>query len=93
MLLFYHRLPYTFRMKDGRTLIQRIYDDHFEGCERAETLAEKLLSLHLPEEDARQVRSRMEVQISNAREWRDVTNTFFHRLSGIDDAKHRLIYE
>ena len=93
LLLFFYRLPYNYIMRDGRTLIQRIYDDHFEGCERAEAMAEKLLSLHLPEEDARQVRSRMEAQIGNAREWRDVTNTFFHRLSGIDDIKHRLIYE
>ena len=35
-LLFYHRLPYTFRMQDGRTLIQRIYDDHFEGSKDAD---------------------------------------------------------
>ena len=44
-LLFYHRLPYTFRMKDGRTLIQRIYDDHFEGLEETRLLAEQLLAL------------------------------------------------
>ena len=33
LLLFFHRLPYGYRMKDGRTLLQRIYDDHFEGYE------------------------------------------------------------
>ena len=91
-LLFYHRLPYTFRMKDGRTLIQRIYDDHFEGLEETRLLAEQLLALPFPEEDARVIRERMEKQLSNAREWCDVINTFFHRLSGMDDAAGRTIY-
>ena len=36
---------------------------------------------------------RMKMQIANAREWRDVVNTFFHRLSGIDDEKGRKIYD
>ena len=35
----------------------------------------------------------MEKQRLNAREWRDVTNTFFHRLSGVPDARGRKIYD
>ena len=92
-LLFFHRLPYSFRMKDGRTLIQRIYDDHFEGYEEVLRMQETLLSLHLPERDRALVSERMEKQRLNAREWRDVTNTFFHRLSGVPDAQGRKIYE
>ena len=38
LLLFFHRLRYDFKMKDGRSLLQRIYDDHFEGAEGAEGL-------------------------------------------------------
>ena len=92
-LLFYHRLPYTFRMKDGRTLIQRIYDDHFEGLEETRALSEQLLALPFPEEDAAVIRERMEKQLLNAREWCDVINTFFRRLSGIPDAEGRRIYD
>jgi alpha-glucuronidase len=92
-LLFYHRLPYTFRMRDGRTLIQRIYDDHFEGLEETRALAEKLLALPFPEPDAGVIRERMEKQLYNAREWCDIINTFFHRLSGIPDAHGRTIYD
>ena len=91
-LLFFHRLPYTFVMRDGRTLIQRIYDDHFEGCEKAEKMQQTLKKLHLRPEDAKTVVRRMEMQTANAREWRDVINTFFHRLSGIDDEHGRKIY-
>ena len=92
-LLFYHRLPYTFRMKDGRTLIQRIYDDHFEGLEKTRAMSEKLLSLPFPDPDAGVIRERMEKQLYNAREWCDIINTFFHRLSGIADEHGRTIYD
>lgn len=92
LLLFFHRLPYTFRMRDGRTLIQRIYDDHFEGYEKTLTMKEALEKLPLPEPDRNEVRIRMEQQLSNAREWRDVINTFFYRLSGVPDEKGRVIY-
>jgi alpha-glucuronidase len=92
-LLFYHRLPYTFRMKDGRTLIQRIYDDHFEGLDKTRAMAEKLLSLPFPEPDAGVIRERMEKQLYNAREWCDIINTFFHRLSGIADKHGRTIFD
>lgn len=94
MLLFFHRLPYSFVMRDGRTLIQRIYDDHFEGYEETEAMQKELEKLleSLPDEDARICRERMQLQLSNAREWRDVINTFFHRLSGAEDARGRKIY-
>ena len=92
-LLFYHRLPYSFRMKDGRTLIQRIYDDHFEGLAETEAMAEIMESLPFPEPDREIISSRMARQLHNAKEWCDIINTFFHRLSGIDDALGRTIYE
>ena len=59
-------------MRDGRTLIQRLYDDHFEGFERAEAMAEQLKSLALPEPDRTEAEERMGLQLQNAREWRDV---------------------
>ena len=93
MLLFFHRLPYDHIMRDGRTLIQRIYDDHFEGCEETERMRDALAALSLPEPDRTEVMERMEMQIANAREWRDIVNTFFHRFSGVDDAQGRKIFE
>ena len=92
LLLFFHRLPYGFVMRDGRTLIQRIYDDHFEGYDRAAAMADTLNALPLPDQDRPVIRERMERQLRDAREWRDVINTFFHRLSGAEDAKGRKIY-
>ena len=42
LLLFFHRLPYTYRMRDGRTLLRRIYDDHTEAVAETEALAAAL---------------------------------------------------
>lgn len=91
--LFFHRLRYDYVMADGRTLVQRLYDDHFEGCAEAEAMAATLAALDLPEPDAAEAAGRMARQIKNAREWRDVVNTFFHRLSGVEDARGRKIYD
>ncbi len=92
LMLFFHRLDYTFVMRDGRTLIQRIYDDHFEGEEAARSMADTLKALPFPEEDRKVILERMDLQLKNAREWRDVTNTFFYRFSGIGDEKGRTIW-
>ena len=35
LLLFFHRVRFDHIMKNGKTLIQRIYDDHFEGTQQA----------------------------------------------------------
>ena len=92
LLLFFHRLPYDHVMRDGRTLIQRIYDDHFEGCDRAEEMLENVCALPLPEPDRAEVLERARLQLANAREWRDVINTFFYRFCGVPDAHGRRIY-
>ena len=79
-------------MKDGRTLIQRIYDDHFEGLEETIAMAETIKALPLPSPDKEEAMERMERQLFNAREWCDIVNNFFHNYSGIDDAHGRTIY-
>ena len=80
-------------MKDGRTLIQRIYDDHFEGFAETESMAKVLESLPFPDPDHSEISARMARQLSNAKEWCDIINTFFRRLSGVDDAQGRIIYD
>lgn len=90
--LFFHRLRYDYEMSDGRTLIQRIYDDHFEGLEETKTMAETLKALPLPSPDKEEALSRMERQLANAREWCDIINSFFHGYSGVPDKHGRPIY-
>lgn len=95
LLLFFHRLPYSFVLKNGKTLLQHIYDTHFEGVEDVEEFIAIWDSLqeHLAQETYLSVRSRLLRQLENAKEWRDVINTYFYRFTGIPDKKGRRIYE
>ncbi len=94
LLLFFHHIPYTWKLKDGRALIQYIYDTHFEGASEAEKLAATWDELkdELPSEVYELVKHRFEMQIHNAKEWRDQVNSYFFRKSGIPDEQNRTIY-
>ena len=94
LLLFFHHIPYTWKLKTGKTLIQHIYDSHFEGEAEAEELFETWKSLEgkVPSEVFENVSHRFELQIYNAKEWRDQVNSYFYRKSGISDQKGRKIY-
>jgi len=94
LLLFFHRLPYDHRLKFDRTLIQFIYDTHFEGGAAVEGFIQTWYSLRtlLPECAYGSVMERLQRQLANAREWRDVINNYFYRKSGIPDKHGRLIY-
>ncbi|MBW5445813.1 alpha-glucuronidase [Cohnella sp. CFH 77786] len=94
LLLFFHHVPYTHVLKSGKTVIQHIYDSHFEGAERAAKLVETWRGLEGKIDGGRyaSVLSRLEEQSKHAEEWRDVINTYFYRKSGLPDAHHRRIY-
>lgn len=93
LLLFFHHVPYTHKLKSGKTLIQHIYDSHFEGADNAEQLLLHWQSLKskLPRDYYSAVKKRFELQLENSRRWRDVINTYFYRKSGIDDLHGRKI--
>ena len=94
LLLFFHHVPYTYRLKTGKTLIQHIYDTHFQGAREVEQMITDWESLRgrVPEEAWSNVRERFDQQLYNAREWRDQVNSYFFRKSGIDDELGRRIY-
>ena len=92
--LFFHYTKYDYVLDSGKTLIQHIYDTHFEGVEEVKhmiaiwnSLAEKV-----DKKIFDRVSERFERQLNNAIEWRDRINTYFYRMSGIDDESGRTIY-
>ncbi len=95
LLLFFHRIPYSYRLKSGKTVIQHIYDTHFIGVEQALGLKEKWESLkgRIDTRRYEQVLTRLEEQCEHAIEWRDVINTYFYRKTGIPDELSRKIYK
>lgn len=94
LLLFFHRVQYDHKLKSGKTLIQHIYDTHFEGVELVEEMIEKWNSLKgkIPEDVFERVSERFDMQMESAIEWRDRINTYFHRISGVEDNLGRKIY-
>ena len=94
LLLFFHHVPYTHRLNSGKTVIQHIYDTHFEGAEQAGALVSDWMALEgkVDGEVYRHTLERLREQAEHAKEWRDVINTYFLRKSGIPDAHNRTIY-
>ena len=94
LLLFFHHVPYTYRLKSGKTLIQHIYDTHFEGVREVEEMIGLWESLKgkVPDPVYDGVRERFDRQLHNAKEWRDQVNAYFYRKSGIEDEQGRKIY-
>ena len=94
LLLFFHYIPYTYPLKTGKTLIQHIYDTHFEGAEDVEEMATLWESLEakIPSKVFQRVQKRLEHQKGHSKEWRDQINSYFYRKSMIPDEQNRKIY-
>ena len=94
LLLFFHHVPYTHVLSTGKTLIQHIYDTHFQGVEEVEDMITCWNSLEgkVPEAVFNNVSERFGRQLANAKDWRDQVNSYFYRKSGIPDEKGRKIY-
>lgn len=94
LVLFFHHLPYDYKLKSGKTVLQHIYDTHFEGAEEAAQFLEQvegLKDLLKPDVYERMI-ARFQHQKEHAAEWRDVINTYFYRKTGIPDGQGRHIY-
>lgn len=92
LLLFFHHVPYTYTLHSGSTVIQSIYDSHYDGAEQTGEFVSRWKSLHGRVDDARyeDVLAQLTYQSGHAIVWRDAINDWFHRISGIPDAKGRV---
>lgn len=92
-LLFFHHVPYSHVLHDGRTVIQSIYDTHFEGFDRAVSMRDSWNGIARAFDTAMraEVDARFEEQLRSAREWRDQICTYFWRKSGVPDEHGREI--
>lgn len=92
LLLFMHHVPYTYLLHSGETVIQYIYDSHYQAAAEAQqfpalwrTLEDKI---DAPRYQA--ILSKLEYQAGHAIVWRDSICTWFANESGIPDAKGRV---
>jgi alpha-glucuronidase len=94
LLLFLHHVPYTYRLHDGSSVIQYLYDSHYRGAAQVEEYVRDWRALKGLIDDQRyqDVLSQLEYQAGQATVWRDAVTTWFHRASGITDDKGRVGY-
>jgi len=85
-------LPYSHQLKSGKTVIQHIYDTHFEGVKEVEQFIQQWKSLKGKIDNVRYIHilKRVEAQLAHAKVWRDHVNGFFYDRSGIEDEKDRI---
>jgi alpha-glucuronidase len=92
LLLFMHHVPYTYVLHSGKTVIQHIYDSHYDGAEQAAGLVTQWQSLKGQIDDERydDVLKRLQYQAGHAVVWRDTVVDWFFKTSGIPDEKGRV---
>jgi alpha-glucuronidase len=91
LLLFFHHVPWTYKLHSGKTVIQYVYDSHYKGAEEAaelgaewNTLAGKVDPALFTDEQ-----SRLAYQAGHAIVWRDAIVQYFLKESGVPDALGR----
>jgi alpha-glucuronidase len=79
-------------LKSGKTVIQHIYDEHYEGAAEAARFVERWRTLDglIDRERFTAVLSKLEYQAGHAVVWRDAVTNWFQWISGIPDAKGRV---
>ena len=92
LILFMHHVPYTHVLHSGKTVIQFIYDSHYEGAEAVARYVREWKSLQGRVDDRRydEVLAQLEYQSGQAVVWRDAVSNWFLRSSSIPDARGRV---
>jgi len=92
LLLFFHHVPWTYVLHSGKTVIQHIYDSHYEGADRAHDFIARWQTLagHIDADRYRDTLGRFEFQAGEAVKWRDAICAWAFRMSGIPDQNGRV---
>jgi alpha-glucuronidase len=92
LLLFFHHVPYSYKLHSGKTVIQHIYDSHYDGASRAAALVTQWRSLkgRVDQQRYEDVLRRLEYQAGHAIVWRDAICNWFARTSGVPDERGRV---
>jgi alpha-glucuronidase len=92
LLLFMHHVPYTHVLHDGKTVVQYVYDAHYEGAATAQTYAPRWQTLHSFVDDERynETLKLFTYQAGHAIVWRDAVTRWFQKESSIPDKQGRV---
>jgi alpha-glucuronidase len=92
LLLFLHHVPYTYKLHGGKTVIQYIYDSHYEGADAVAAYVRQWEAMRRLVDDQRyhEVLAQLQYQSGQAIVWRDAVTRYFARLSSNPDAHGRV---
>jgi alpha-glucuronidase len=95
LLLFFHHVPYDYKLHSGKTLVQSIYDTHYAGALAAAEYVPQWQSLHglIDDERYNQALALFNFQAGHALVWRDAIDTWFQRISNLPDDQHRVSHD
>lgn len=87
LLLFLHHVPYSHRLHSGKTVIQHIYDSHFDGMDDAGRLRTSWRSLQSRVDRSRFATTleRFDQQALQARLWRDSIVSYYFEAGRVLD--------
>jgi alpha-glucuronidase len=91
LLVFFHHVPYTYRLHGGKTVIQHLYDTHYEGAESVANYVERWKTLEglVDERRYQEVLAQLQYQAGQAEVWRDAVVNWFFKTSTIPDQRGR----
>jgi alpha-glucuronidase len=94
LLLFMHHVPYTYKLHSGKTVIQYLYDSHYEGAGAAAQYVRdwKNLQGHVDDRRYHEILAQLEYQEGQAQVWRDAVTQWFFKESSIPDEKGRVAH-
>jgi alpha-glucuronidase len=92
LLLFMHHVSYKYVLHSGKSVIQHIYDTHYDGAEEARSFFERWSRLKglIDDERYNSVAKKLQYQADYAIVWRDAVCNWFKRESGISDKEGRV---
>ena len=82
-LLWFHHVPWSYRMKSGRTVYEDMHFHYTRGVEEVEDFVRiwQEVKPFIDEQRWQEVNTRMQHQLENAREWRNVCLGYFGSFS------------
>lgn len=92
LLLWFHHVNYTHPLSTGETVIQHIYNAHYDGADTAQTFPTQWQAIEGKIDDQRYNEQlfRLVYQAGHSLVWRDSIVNFYNNISGIPDDQGRV---
>jgi alpha-glucuronidase len=93
LLLFFHHVPYTHRLRSGSTVVQHIYDTHFDGRDAVLAMRKQWAALtgKVDAERHADTSERFDRHVEHATVWRDTLAAYFFERSKIFDERREWV--